>query len=162
MIGDLERMTCFAACTGGNRPAERHTSVCLCLVVEPLSSEVQILRSLRIKKNTLERVFFFDWRSREDDLLRGVHGRQSASRAAYFRLPLPGSRTSFFRGSNPAISQNQKKHSRKSVFFLIGDLERIRTSDPQLRRLLLYPAELRDHSFVSALLYITYFIYDCQ
>ena len=30
--------------------------------------------------------------------------------------------------------------------FLIGDLERIRTSDPQLRRLLLYPAELRDQS----------------
>ena len=26
----------------------------------------------------------------------------------------------------------------------IGDPERIRTSDPQLRRLLLYPAELRD------------------
>ena len=30
-----------------------------------------------------------------------------------------------------------------------GDPERIRTSDPQLRRLLLYPAELRDQSIVS-------------
>ena len=33
----------------------------------------------------------------------------------------------------------------KKGHFPIGDLERIRTSDPQLRRLLLYPAELRDH-----------------
>ncbi len=30
-------------------------------------------------------------------------------------------------------------------FLSIGDLGAIRTPDPQLRRLLLYPAELRDH-----------------
>ena len=31
--------------------------------------------------------------------------------------------------------------------FKLGDPETIRTSDPQLRRLLLYPAELRGHIF---------------
>ena len=49
------------------------------------------------------------------------------------------------RGSNPVFAKLKKLHARWS-FFLIGDLERIRTSDPQLRRLLLYPAELRDQS----------------
>ena len=33
------------------------------------------------------------------------------------------------------------------LFFLVGDLVGIRTRDPQLRRLLLYPAELRDQPF---------------
>ena len=32
--------------------------------------------------------------------------------------------------------------------FLNGTPERIRTSDPQLRRLLLYPAELQAHIFI--------------
>ncbi len=33
--------------------------------------------------------------------------------------------------------------------FINGDPEKIRTSDPQLRRLLLYPAELRDHLIIG-------------
>jgi hypothetical protein len=33
---------------------------------------------------------------------------------------------------------------------LIGDPERIRTSDPQLRRLLLYPTELRDRALPNS------------
>ena len=45
-----------------------------------------------------------------------------------------------------STSREVKKrgHTQGVTSFLIGDLERIRTSDPQLRRLLLYPAELRD------------------
>ncbi len=36
------------------------------------------------------------------------------------------------------------------VLFIIRDPGRIRTCDPQLRRLLLYPTELRDHTVFAA------------
>ena len=39
----------------------------------------------------------------------------------------------------------QKKEESGKLSFSFGDPAGIRTPDPQLRRLLLYPAELRDH-----------------
>lgn len=32
------------------------------------------------------------------------------------------------------------------IIEVVGDLDAIRTRDPQIRNLMLYPAELRDHS----------------
>jgi hypothetical protein len=43
-----------------------------------------------------------------------------------------------------------KKKSDKSLTVSSSDRDRIRTCDPQLRRLLLYPAELRDHPYNGA------------
>ena len=50
---------------------------------------------------------------------------------------------------------NTKKACRKTS---LSDPDRTRTCDPQLRRLLLYPAELLDHHFAGAKILI-YFIY---
>ena len=44
--------------------------------------------------------------------------------------------------------QTQKNKTTSKRGFIFGDPERIRTSDPQLRRLLLYPAELRDRQVI--------------
>ena len=48
-------------------------------------------------------------------------------------------------------SEYIKKRGLQILFFETGALQRIRTSDPQLRRLLLYPAELGAQSYASAI-----------
>ena len=51
---------------------------------------------------------------------------------------------SSFGGSHPLrFLRNEKQQPRKSGTVAFGVLERIRTSDPSLRRRVLYPAELR-------------------
>ena len=105
------------------------------------NQEVLILP--RTQQKTPREAVFFYWRSREDysAALRSLRSSVRTDRRASARLSLV---------VKPLFSEVQilracttKKHRARRCFF-IGDLERIRTSDPQLRRLLLYPAELRD------------------
>ena len=111
-------------------------------MTERRKAEVLILP--RTQKTPHEAVSFY-WRSREDwalpqagppRVVRFAHRVLLRSTLVLTNYPL---RTKRFSSS----LERNKKHRARRCFF-IGDLERIRTSDPQLRRLLLYPAELRD------------------
>ena len=64
----------------------------------------------------------------------------------HITVPLPGA---------PEKPKRRKNASKLASFFFlpfrsVRDSVGIRTQDPQLRRLLLYPAELRNHPFGSA------------
>ena len=101
-----------------------------------------------LKQNPTTRVgFYFNGDLERITSLRFVHCDNRLCRPAFSRMPLSCSQTSFFRGSNPRYHILKQNPTTRVGFHFNGDLERIRTSDPQLRRLLLYPAELRDQSY---------------
>ena len=81
---------------------------------------------------------FFKWRSCR--IARGIFPLVLKDRLRR-RSPL-AHRPPF--GRSPRSKFRHKK-SQLSLTFLNGDPGAIRTPDPQLRRLLLYPAELQDH-----------------
>ncbi len=68
-------------------------------------------------------------------------GRAGASYEAPLRAPVSARRAATGRQSDGA--SGKKKANREVGFFIYGAPGRIRTSDPQVRSLVLYPTELR-------------------
>ena len=94
------------------------------------------------KKRPASADLFFKWRSCRIVQSSAFHpsilsGPPSASFASLHKRPSGILTTPDF--------AHKKKGQLLLTFFLNGDPGAIRTPDPQLRRLLLYPAELQDH-----------------
>ena len=79
-------------------------------------------------------------------ILREQAKALSAVAESFFCAP-----ASLMRACSQRSTGTQKSTQRKlSAFACFRDPDRIRTCDPQLRRLLLYPAELPDQSFICS------------
>ena len=79
-------------------------------------------------------------------ILREQAKALSAVAESFFCAP-----ASLMRASSQRFTGTQKNTQLPlSVFACFRDPDRIRTCDPQLRRLLLYPAELPDQSFICS------------